>query len=428
MRYMLFVYCAVLFFSCKQNRVTDAKDYEAFINPVHLQNRIAIEKSDLTFWQDRLKKDTGSYVNMLQAAYAHLAIFHLSGEIASLKTGDSLIFTASGKLNHSLPDIQQALSQVAITKHDFKNAAQYLHRAATKGSPYINALLNFDTRMETGEYDVAYNQISGLGDKNSFDYLIRLAKYEDHQGNLDKAIELMETAFAKVKDANVPGLYCWALANLGDMYGHAGRISDSYNAYLQVLRKDPAYVYALKGIAWIAYSHDRDLDEARRLINFILSQTHMPDLYLLLAELEEMQGNTGKKNALVQQFLSTVRHPAYGDMYNKYLIEIFVAENNLVAALRLAEKEVQNRPTPETYSWLAWVHALAGNKEKATAIYRRHVEGRSFEPDVLYKSGVVLAANGDKAGARKLFLDCLDASYELGPVTTGEIKKALQKL
>ena len=428
MKYILSFSVLIFLFSCKQQTVTSAKDYESYLNPKHLIEKIELQKNDLSFWQNRLQKDTGSYVDMLEIGYTHLGLFHLSGDITSLKTGDSLIKRASEKLNHTLPNIHQALSQVAITQHQFKNALHHLQQASEKGSPYTNALLSFDARMETGEYEVANNQINGLRDKKSFDYLIRKAKYEDHKGNLEGAIELMEQAFEKVKDANVTSLYCWAMANLGDMYGHAGRIDDSYKAYLQVLEKDPSYLYALKGIAWIAYSHDKNTNEAKRILNFILTHSNMPDLYLTLAEIEEFEGNENAGKAHMQKFLSTVQQAAYSDMYNKYLIEVYASQNKLNEALRIAEKEVSNRPTPETYSLLSWIYLLKGEKQKAFSIYKLHVAKKSFEPDVLYKGGLILAANGQKVEAKKLFNECLDAAYELGPVLSEEIRQQRSKL
>jgi hypothetical protein len=52
-----------------------------------------------------------------------------------------------------------------------------------------------------------------------------------------------------------------------------GRIQESYDSYLKTLAIDPNYSYALKGIAWIVFSHERNTKEAKkncaRLITFI---------------------------------------------------------------------------------------------------------------------------------------------------------------
>jgi hypothetical protein len=76
----------------------------------------------------------------------------------------------------------------------------------------------------------------------------------------------------------------------------------------------------------------------------------------------------------------------------------------------------------QTKKWLTVRHL------KPLSIYEQHVAAKSFEPDVLYKGGLVLAANGKKREAKNLFEECLDASYELGPLMTAEIKAGLKNL
>jgi hypothetical protein len=41
-----------------------------------------------------------------------------------------------------------------------------------------------------------------------------------------------------------------------------GRIQESYDSYLKNIRIDN-YSYALKGIAWIVFSHERNTKEAK---------------------------------------------------------------------------------------------------------------------------------------------------------------------
>ena len=51
----------------------------------------------------------------------------------------------------------------------------------------------------------------------------------------------------------------WTFSNLGDLNGHAGNIKTSYDYYLKTLAVDPNNSYALKGIAWIAFSHEKNI-------------------------------------------------------------------------------------------------------------------------------------------------------------------------
>src|SRR5690606_18953473 len=125
---------------------------------------------------------------------------------------------------------------------------------------------------------------------SDFDYLIRLAKWSDHQGNLDAAIIYLEKAKTTAESSNMKGIKQWAYTNLADFYGHAGRIHDSYNHYLKALELDPNDAYAKKGIAWIVYSYEKNPDEALRILNSVMKDYLAPDYYLLKSQIYEFKG------------------------------------------------------------------------------------------------------------------------------------------
>jgi len=115
---------------------------------------------------------------------------------------------------------------------------------------------------------------------------------------------------------------------LGDYYGHAGEIEKSYQNYLKALKLDPNYNYALKGIAWIVFSHEKNTEEAHRIISSIQARYETPDLYLFKAELEEFLGNNNSQaNYLKKYFEMLSTSPEYGDMYNAYNINIWAESN-----------------------------------------------------------------------------------------------------
>lgn len=414
--------------SDKKN-IASSNDYIIFLNQDIIKKEEERINEERSFWQQRLQRDTGNFVDMMKLASVHLRLFKLKGEINDLHAGDSLLKASAAKLGNNDPDILFAISHNSIAQHRFRDAALYNESAQkVKGDMYTVRSLEFDANMELGLYQNAARSLATLKDKSSFDYLIRRAKLEDHKGNLNEAIEWMEQAFEKVKYKD-KSLYCWAMSNLGDMYGHAGRIQESYDAYLDVLRKDSSYFYALKGIAWIAYSHDKNTAEAKRILHFILSQTKMPVLWLTLAEIEEWEGNEVKKNEYVRIFLDEIEKPGYGDMYNKYLIEIYLEElKDPAKALAIAEKEVNNRTTPETFDWLAWVFYKQGENEKAFSYAKNNVKRQIFEPNAVLHTALIFSANGKKKEARLMLKECLESSFELGPIQTRKIKRQLASM
>ena len=430
-RNLFFLSVILLTFASCQNKktITSKQDYNSYLLDGTVAKEAKKVNTEINFWQQRLQKDTGSYINMLELASNYLRLFRLTGNINALIYGDSLLKRSSAKLNNTDPEILYSLSQNSIAQHQFLAAASYTEAAEKeKGDMYTIRLLQFDASMEMGKYKEAYKSLESLKDKSAFDYLIRKAKWEDHTGNLDGAIVVMEKAFSIIKDKK-KSLYCWTLSNLADMYGHAGRVEEAYKAYLNVLQKDPANLYCLKGIAWIAYAHDNNTAEAKRILQYILAETEMPDLRLVLAQIAETEGNELEKRKLLNEFVSTVTKPGYGDMYNKYLIEIYTEElKDYDKAFLLAEKELRNRFTPETCDWMAWTYYKKGELVKALEYSKSYVHKMTFEPDATMHTAFIYAANGKKEEAKRMLEECLESSFELGPVATRLVKEKLQTL
>lgn len=426
--FFLLIVIASVLQGCTEENIVNQEDYQWALDPIHLNKAVKETHAELAFWNQRLKRDTGSFVDMLELGYNHLFLFKLQGKLADLKAGETWIQRASQKLKASDPDILQTLSQVSITNHRFSEAKAYIDEAQKKGSsPFIHQLLLFDASMELGKYHEAKKALNRLKDQNEFNYLIRKAKYEDHTGNSEEAIRLMERAFDKIKMSNKKELFCWTLSSLGDMYGHSGRVREAYESYVNVLKKDTSYLYALKGIAWILYSHDGNTADAKRILQFILSQSNLPELYLTLAEIAGYEQNQVEKNRYIQQFMRSISQS--GDMYNKYLIELYASElNRKDKALVIAKKEIESRPTPETFSWLAWVYYKNGDFKKANAIYKTYVSGRTFEPESLYQGAFILAANGKQEKAKELLESCRESSFELGPLKSRRVKEMMANM
>ena len=422
-------FLTVAFYSCsKKQKITAESDYAQYLDGVNFNRQEDILKKETAFWAERMKKDSASYVNLMELGRCFLAEFKLNADIGKLLVGDSLIKAASARLNHTESDILFVLSQNSITRHHFKEAAMLNTDAANAGgSSYTICLLGFDVNMELGNYDIALQQLEKLKDRQSFDYLIRKAKWEDHLGNLDLAISLMEEAAEKTGNSRVAA--SWVQSNLGDMYGHAGQIEKSYQSYLRVLKNEPANFHCLQGIAWIAFSHDGDIAAAQKIISFILRYYPEPGLYLQLAEIAASEGRSGEQKMYEKKFLDIVSKGRYGNMYNLYLIEL-LADNKETskAALQLAEKEMKNRFTPETIDRYALVLLSCGEVKKAYEYSKAYVYRRCFEPEVQLHTARIFAAAGHHQEARELLKSCRESAFELGPVKMNTVKELLASL
>lgn len=419
----------LLIVSCTQTKrnIVDEAEVNQFLDSTAGMKTKEQALANLEFWDSRVSRRNRYFTDLLQAAKAHLQLFGLSGEVHNLHAADSLFRESSAQLGDKDSELLLAIAQTSISRHQFREAFNYLNKSATVGEEsYAHRLVSFDTDMELGRFRDAQSKLHSISGIDNFDYLLRKAKLSDHQGNMDDAIKAMEKAAEEVKHNKAS--YCWALSNMADMYGHGGLVEKSYQTYLKVLHLDPNYLYALKGIAWIAYSHDNNPQEAKRILHYILRQRTMPDIYLFLSEIAEWEGNADGKDRMDKQFIGTVSSPAYGNMYNKYLIAL-LAESPLTLpkAMELAKLEIDSRSTPETWSWYAWVLYRQGNTQEAWTIMNNHVINRTFEPEVLYRLGQVLIASGQLEQGRKMLQECLESKFELGPVIVKDIRALLKK-
>jgi tetratricopeptide (TPR) repeat protein len=219
------------------------------------------------------------------------------------------------------------------------------------------------------------------------------------------------------------------MSNLGDMYGHASRISESYQAYLEVLKQDPDYDHALKGIAWIAVVHDRNTQEAKRILNFIDTRKATPDMHLMLAEIAEVENDAGEKKKQLELFTNEARNSKYGGMYNTYLAKLEAEEfSNPQTAISIAEQEIQNRPTPLSYDLLAWGLFHKGEYREALEIANKNVLNRTYEPVALYHMAMIYKSNGLEKEARNYFEQASESSFELGPTISKRIELEIKTL
>jgi tetratricopeptide (TPR) repeat protein len=121
--------------------------------------------------------------------------------------------------------------------------------------------------------------------------------------------------------------------------------------------------------------------------------------------------------------------PGYKTMYAAYLAEIYAEDRTKMAAsLAIANQEIVNRPTSQSYDLQAWALLNMGNQKEALSIIENFVDGRTSEPIALYHSGMIYLANNKLENAKKNLEEAKASSFELGPVVTSRIQKALQKI
>ncbi|SDS02667.1 Tetratricopeptide repeat-containing protein [Polaribacter sp. KT25b] len=429
MKYIQLILVIVVFSfatSCNKNetkQITNTKDYQAYLQ-VDENSSLETVNEELSFWNNKLEKTPNQYPYYLKLASANSQIFQLTGDINQLKEAEKNLFSANKKTNFNNAGYLRSLAKNYISQHRFKEALELLTKAEYNGeSLQQTRYMLVDVYLELGNLEKVEKYLSKIKNFKDFDYLIRVSKYNDDIGNLDKAIEYLESALKIAKASNNQSLLQWNYTNLADYYGHAGRIQDSYTAYLKALAINKNNSYAKKGIAWIVYSHERNPEEALRILDAVTKENATPDYHLLKAEIASFMGDFSKKETETKLYLAKVVDTKYGAMYAKYNVLLFADDKtSTTKALEIAKQEVAQRPTAQSYDLLAWCYFKNGNSKKAIQVSEKYVIGKTFEPEALLHCAYILKANNKLLEAKKLKEELLKSIYELGPLTENDVQ------
>lgn len=405
-------------------QITNTKDYNEFLTN---SKNISLEniQLDADFWKQKLEKTPNQYPYYAKLAAANNAIFKLTGEIESLKQAEGNLVLANEKTAYNSASYLRSLARNYISQHRFNEALELLKKAEINGENLQQTqFMLIDVNLELGNLKVTDDYLSKVKNFKSFDYLIRISKYNDHIGNLDKAIEYLEASLEIAKSSNNKVLIQWNFTNLADYYGHAGRIKDSYTAYLNALELNPNDSYAKKGIAWIVYSYERNPTEALRILETVTKENNAPDYHLLKADILDFMGDLEGKSTQIEKYLAKVYNTNYGVMYHKYDVLLYVDDAaKKEKALKIASQEVSERPTTQSYDLLAWSYFKNGQIEKALEITENYVINKTFEPEALLHTAYILKANGRVEDAISLKKELIESIYELGPLAEKEIRR-----
>ncbi|MEM7085744.1 MAG: hypothetical protein AAF489_06150 [Bacteroidota bacterium] len=415
----------LLAIACKNNpekiAFTNTEDYNSYLStslrPTHEQ---ALSSKD--FWSKRLRADSTGVGDLSPLAGAYVQLFETTGDASFLKNAEQLYKKGMEISANGQDAFARSLAHNYISQHRFNEAYELLKTTFQGPSDkHETQLMLFDAAMEVGEYEKAYQYLEAVKNLKDYHYLIRLSKWSDYRGDLSSAIRYLEKAMTIAESRDSKPLKVWTYSNLGDYYGHAGRIVDSYTYYLKTLALQPDNEYVKKGIAWVLYSEEKNTEEAHRIMDSIMKNRQLPEDHLFKAELYTMEGKEDLAQRSENSFIKAVEEGAYGKMYNSYLIELY-ADRQPKRALKLAKSELENRPTPEVYHLLALAQLQNGMPEKALETIENHVTAKTSEPMALFHSALVYKANRLDNKVAALKEELAEATYELGPVISKKIE------
>jgi lipoprotein NlpI len=418
MKFLTILALAFLLLSCKEEakQITNQNDYKKYLE-IEDTKSLEFAKGEIDFWQKKFDAAPNQISYLTQIAANYAILFEKTGNINNLLKTEELLLKSNEALNYGFTAPIRSLARNYISQHRFREALVLAQKALVLGDGMKETQkLLFDVNMELGNYAEAEKNLQALDSVRNFDYFIRYSKWSDHLGNLERAISFMEKAKETVEFDNNKALKIWVYSNLGDLNGHAGNIENSYNYYLKTLELDNNNSYALKGIAWIVFSHERNTVEANRIIDMIAKKHDTPDFYLLKSKIADYENNASAKKENIDKYFQMLASNKYGAMYNKYNMLLYADDKTTMAkALEIAQIEVNSRPTPDSYDLLAWSYYNLGQVDEAFEIAQKYVADKSHEPILNYHLAMIYKAKKMNDKVSEIKKDLQGSVYELGP-------------
>ncbi len=419
----------LLFASCKNENkaIVSAAFTDSLLNNYSdsaIKNSL---ETDLQFWKKRIIPESPGLVNELKYAGCLVQRFHLTGNMQDLVTADSILLISDRAFGHKQTGPNMALIRNSILQHRFKMADSLLQQVRNTGiKKYESATLGFDVAFELGYYQVAEYELKQIASPNDYGYNFRRAKLAHYKGEVDTAIASMQRA-AEQSGGNV-SLMQAALSNEADLNLHNGNLQRANELYVQSIRLNATDMHSIMALGWIALVHDKNDSLAEKIFRFVQSKTKAPDAVFKLTQLADARGDSAMQKKYANEFVAIATAPVYGNMYNKYVLELYTGILNEPAkAEAMAARELLNRTTPQTYAWYVW--ALYSNNKTAEAekIYKQHVSGKPLEGLELYWMGKYMQAQNKGYNANQFFKAAIKNRYDLSPSMVKDLKNELEE-
>jgi len=425
---LLAFYILLVFSSCSNNdsKIVDSVYVDSLIVHYSLSQHARTTDSNFIFWKKRMDSLPDNFINGPKYGSAFSSRFHLYGNIEDLIKADSLFKLSNEANKEQEPGILRTLASFAMLQHRFPQADTFLQKAKNiEGQSLPNAFLDFDVSFERGQYQHSKYILPTLKSFNLSGYFFRRSKFEHYDGSIDTAISCMLQAADKAE--NNTYLKQAALSNAADLYMHKGNLKQAYNLFRESLKIDAADFHSIMGIGWVALVQDKNDSLAEKIFKFVQEHSQAPDMLLKLEQLAEARGNIAEQKKWANKFALKTDQPVYGLMYSKYLIDLYTGILNVPQkALALAEKEIINRPTPQTYAWYVWTLYCNNEKEKAYRIYKNAVSGKPLEGPELYYMGKMMQGLNKVYNSQQFFKAAHKNRYDLSPAKQKDLERTLE--
>ena len=422
-----FLIAIAIFFSlnaCKNNTaIINATEIESLIKNYKPSPTLKENEEDLLFWKTRIDAKNIDAVNMSKYAAALTQRFKLQGDINDLLAADSILQLLDKHFDGK--DASYKISQIStsLMQHKFIAADSFLQQANRIGiGAYEKSALSFDVYFETGNITLAFYELAKIKNYKDYNFMFRNAKSFHYKGNVDSALANMQAAANIAMQAkNIP-LAQSAISNTADLFLHSGDVKKAKELYLQSINLNNTDLHSLLGLGTIVMLHDENDTLAEKVFQFVKSKAKQPDVIFKLAQLHIQSGDSSSAKKYATEFVTIASNKNYGNMYNKYLIQLYTSFlNEPNKAVEIAIQELKSRNTAQTNAWYVYALLKKNKLAEANEIYKKNVSGKPLEGLESFWMGKYMQANNKGYNANEFFKIAKKNKYDLDPDAIKEL-------
>lgn len=319
------------------------------------------------YLERKYQADPYNYILAARLSDQYRLRFQARANLSDLERSEKL---ARRVLRHSSDSAAShaRLSQLALSRHDFVRALEQAQQAVAADEDDVGALaVLYDAADATGRSAVAESALARLP-RSAPAYRLRLARWQASDGKLRSAVRTHREVCSELAESPTRDqVQAWCLTQLAGLELERSGPDAARRRFEQALEVRADYRGALEGLADLAYA-DRRWDRAEELYRRILADAH-PDLYLRMSEVLAAQGEETEAARFEKRFRRVATTGDDRALFARPLALYYARRpSTRDRALSLARRDLQRRPTAESYETLAWVHLRRGEFSRALAI------------------------------------------------------------
>lgn len=263
------------------------------------------------------------------------------------------------------------LSGILLARHRFAGAMRQARRAVAADSAEPSAWgALYDAAVASGRYALADSALAALP-RGSGVHAFRQIRSLSARGHTRSArYEIRELCQRMETGPNRPQVVAWCLTIEADLAHQLHGPEAAESVLERALDVQPGYRGAVEGLAWLAYARE-EWDRAAALYDRVAADAH-PDIYLRLAEIEEARGRPAAARRRLADFHRALAHAEARGLDPERLYARAMAIRQLQwedpgEAVAIMRREVERRPTVESWDLLAWALHRSGRQAEALA-------------------------------------------------------------